>query len=324
MPETKDYYNILGVNKKASQEELKKKYRKQALKYHPDRNKGDKKAEDEFKRINEAYAVLSDPQKRKQYDNFGSTRFHQRFSQDDIFHGFDVGDILKDFGFSSDDVFSSLFGRQRRGGGCRQAHNHRGAQSDPFQDIFSQQARSQHTPPREPLKGQDRRADISITLEEAASGLTKDITMAFSGEKESLTVKIPAGIIEGTKLRLAGKGDPGPPGAPSGDLFLIVKIKPHSIFKRENHDLYLEKEIKYSEAILGKTIEVPTILGKSKKIRVPPGTQFGAKIRMKGMGMPHIRGGGRGDAYVSLIMSVPKNLNKHQKNLIEKLAKEGL
>ncbi len=326
MPETQDYYKILGVSKSSTQEELKKKYRKLALKYHPDRNKGEKKAENEFKRINEAYAVLSDPKKRKQYDTYGSTRFHQRFSQDDIFHGFDVGDILKDFGFSSDDIFSSLFGRQRRGGGqgCRHAQNPHGSQGDPFQDIFGQQARPHHARTRNPVKGRDRTAEISITLEEIASGVTKEVTMAFSGKRESLTVKVPAGIMEGKKLRLAGKGDPGPAGTPPGDLFLTVKIKPHPIFIREKQDLYIELEIKYSEAILGKTIEVPTILDNTKKIRIPPGTQLGAKIRMKGMGLPHMHGGGRGDAYVSLLMPVPKNLNKRQKTLIEKLAQEDL
>ena len=326
MPAAKDYYKILGVAKSATPEEIKKRYRKLAMEYHPDRNKENKQAEEKFKSINEAYAVLSDPKKRKQYDTFGSTGFHQRFSQEDIFQGFDIGDILKDFGFTTDDVFGSMFGRGRRGGkraGGRQRSPFGAGQGFDFQDILNQTGH-QGFGAQQPARGSDRTTDLKITLEEAARGATKSITLSAGGKRHTLKVKTPAGVTDGKKLRLAGKGEPGPSGTPPGDLYLVVRVQPHPVFRREEKHLYLEKEIRFSEALLGTTIEVPTLLDKTRKVRVPAGTQSGAKIRLRGMGMPVMGGGTPGDAYVVLRISVPKKLNKRQRELAQELAKEEM
>ena len=326
MPAAKDYYKILGVAKNATPEEIKKQYRKLAMETHPDRNKDDKQAEEKFKAINEAYAVLSDPRKRKQYDTFGSARFHQRYSQEDIFQGFDIGDILKDLGFTTDDVFGSIFGRGRRGGrktDRRQRSPFGASQGFDFQDIFGMSGH-QGFGGQQPARGPDLRSDITITLEEAGRGTKKSITLSAGGNTQTLSVKIPAGVTDGKRLRLAGKGEPGPSGAPPGDLYLTVHVQPHPVFRREENHLYLEREIKLSEALLGTSIEVPTLLEETRKVRVPPGTQPGAKIRLRGMGMPVMGGGTPGDAYVTLRIAVPKKLNKRQRELAEELAQEGL
>ncbi len=326
MAAAKDYYKILGVPKNATPEQMKKQYRKLAMEYHPDRNKGKKEAEEKFKDINEAYAVLSDPQKRKQYDTFGSAGFHQRFSQEDIFQGFDIGDILKDFGFTTEDVFGSLFGRGKRGAGRtgrRQRSDFENAQGFDFQNIFGQKARQGFGEGR-PARGRDLTLETSITLEEAARGCTKNITFSVGAKRQSLHVKIPVGVQDGNKLRLVGKGEPGPAGSSPGDLFLVVRVEPHPVFRREQNDLHLEREIKLTEALLGTSIEVPTLLGEPRKVRVPPGTQPGSKIRLPGLGMPGRAEGGQGDAYVTLRVPVPKNLSKRQRELVEALSREGL
>ena len=326
MAAEKDYYGILGVAKNATPEAIKKQYRKLAMEYHPDRNKGDKEAEEKFKRINEAYAVLSDSKKRQQYDTFGSAKFHQRFSQEDIFQGFDIGDILKDFGFTTDDVFGSMFGRGRRGGGRtgrRQRSPFGAGQGFDFQDIFNQTNR-QGFGAQQPAKGSDQTTDLKVTLEEAARGAKKSVTLSSAGKRQALNVTIPAGIRDGNKLRLAGKGAPGHPGTPPGDLYLVVRLQPHPVFRREDNHLHLDREIKLSEALLGTTIEVPTLLDKPRKVKVPAGTQPGAKIRLPGMGMPGRGNSKPGDAYVSLRIQLPKKLNKRQKKLAEQLAEEGL
>lgn len=326
MAAEKNYYGILGVAKNATPEAIKKQYRKLAMEYHPDRNKGDKEAEEKFKRINEAYAVLSDSKKRQQYDTFGSAKFHQRFSQEDIFQGFDIGDILKDFGFTTDDVFGSMFGRGRRGGGRtgrRQRSPFGAGQGFDFQDIFNQTNR-QGFGAQQPAKGPDQTTDLKVTLEEAAHGAKKSVSLSSAGKRQALNVTIPAGIRDGNKLRLAGKGAPGPPGTPPGDLYLVVRLQPHPVFRREDNHLHLDREIKLSEALLGTTIEVPTLLDKPRKVKVPAGTQPGAKIRLPGMGMPGRGNSNPGDAYVSIRIKVPKKLNKRQKKLAEQLAEEGL
>ncbi len=323
MSRARDYYAVLGVSKDASPEEIKKQYRKLAMQYHPDRNKGNKEAEERFKEINEAYAVLSDPEKRKQYDTFGAAKFHQRFSQEDIFRGFDIGDILKDFGFSTEEIFGTIFsGGRRPGRKCgRRARSPFGSrQGFSFQDVFSQAGGQAQAGGR----GADLTSDLYITLEEAAKGTTKALALSRGGKRQEIKVKIPPGIRDGNKLRLAGKGEPGPSGAPPGDLYLVVHIKPHPTFRREGDDLHIEKTIKLSEAILGTTIEVPTLLDKPRKVRVPPGTQPGAKIRLRGIGMPSRAAGSPGDLYVTVRVPIPRTLTKAQKRLVEELAREGL
>ena len=303
---TKDYYDILGVNKKASDEEIKRAYRKMAMKYHPDRNPNKKEAEERFKEINEAYAVLSDKEKRKQYDTFGAEGFRQRFTQEDIFQGFDFDEIL-----------SGLFG-----GRGRREFRFGGRGGFDFGDIFSGQGGYQDTG-RTPQKGEDILYELSISLEEAASGGEKRVSYRKNGRIEEVSVKIPKGIPTGKKLRLAGKGMQGRNGGPPGDLYLQISVRDHPIFTREGDDLVVEKEVSFSEAVLGTTVEVPTLEGK-KRVKVPPGTQSHTKMRLKGLGLPRFQREGRGDELVKVIVRVPKRVSEKNKKLIEELAREGI
>jgi len=320
----KDYYTLLGVSKTATADEIKKAYRRLALKYHPDRNKGDKEAEEHFKEINEAYAVLSDQEKRRQYDMFGAEGFRQRYSQEDIFQGFDVGDVLKDFGFGTSDIFSVLFGG---GGGKRRGVRYTtftgpfgqrtaGERGADFSDYFARTGAG-------PAQGRDTVTDLTITLEEAAKGAERLISIQRDDKVEKIAVKIPPGIDTGKKLRVAGKGESGPGGGPTGDLYVRVNVQKHPLFTREGSDIYIDHEINFSQASLGTTIEVPTLNG-IKKVKVPAGTSGNTKLRLKGEGIPHLKGRGKGDAYVRIVIKVPKKLTSKQKELVEGLAKEGL
>jgi curved DNA-binding protein len=313
----KDYYNILGVSKTASVDEIKKAYRKLAMKYHPDRNKDDKSAEAKFKEISEAYAVLSDPEKRKQYDMFGANGFQQRFSQEDIFRDFDLGSIFSEFGFGSrgrgESIFSQIFGGM---GGPGKFHYR--TSGSPFGSSFNGfQGRPQG------MKGQDLIYELPVSLEELSNTTNKIISYQLDGRQETISVKIPAGIPSGHKLRLRGKGQPGRRGGPPGDLYVQIKVLDHPVFRRDKDDLYFKKKIRFSEAVLGTQVEVPTIENKTLKLKIPPGTQNNAKLRLKGHGLPHMKGGGRGDAYAEINIIVPKNLNSKQKSLIKSLAEEG-
>ncbi len=318
-----DYYSILGVEKGASLEEIKKAYRKLALKYHPDRNKGNKKAEERFKEISEAYAVLSDPEKRKQYDTFGAAGFQERYSQEDIFRNFDLGDILREFGINlggmgsgsarvytnfsggaGPEIFDTLFGRA---GGTMGR--------DPFAGGFTAR-----TGTARQVKGQDLTMELPIDLEDVLHGTEK--TIAVSGRR--VAVRIPAGVDSGTKLRVAGQGAPSPAGGPAGDLYLRVRVRPHSLFTREKDDLVLDRRIPYSSLLLGTKLTVPTLDGKQLQVKVPAGTQAGARLRLKGHGLPAGPHGPRGDLYVRLLPVVPRQLTAAQKRLAEELAKAGL
>ncbi len=303
---TRDYYHILGVNKNASDEEIKRAFRKLAMKYHPDKNPNRKEAEERFKEINEAYAVLSDKEKRKQYDTFGAEGFRQRYTQEDIFRGFDFDEIL-----------SGLFGgrgkRESRFGG-------RGGFD--FGDLFGQTAYQQGMG-RMPQKGEDVVYELNISLEESASGGEKRISYRKNGKPEEVSVKIPRGIPSGKKLRLAGKGMEGKNGGPPGDLYLQINIKEHPFFIREGDDLIVDHEINFSEAVMGTTIEVPTLDGK-KSVKIPPGTQSHTKMRLKALGLPHFQREGNGDEYVRVIVRTPRKLTEKSRKLIDELAKEGI
>lgn len=308
----KDYYQILGVSKSASAEEMKKAFRKLAFKYHPDQNKGDKAAEEKFKDINEAYAVLSDPEKRKQYDMFGAEGFQRRFTQEEIFRDFDFGNIFREFGLrgGSQNMFGNLFGGMGRGH-FKSGESH----FDSPNGGFGGHARA--------VKGQDMIYELSISLEEAATRTDKIISYQIGGSQETVSVKIPSGISSGKKLRLQGKGQPSQYGGPKGDLYIRMNILDHPLFTREGDDLLITREIKFSEAVLGTEISVPTIDEKTLRLKIPPGTQNNAKFRMKGYGMPRMGASGRGDAYVKIHIAVPGELDDKQKELVEKLAEMG-
>ena len=296
-----DYYQLLGIKKGASQGEIKKAYRKLAMKYHPDHTKGDKAAEEKFKKISEAYAVLSDKEKRKEYDTFGAEGFRQRFSQEDIFRGFDFGDVFREFGFGGG-----------RGGGMR--FNFGGG------SPFGSQARQQQAR----MKGSDLVYELPLTLKEVANGTSKTVSLQHQGYSEKVTVKIPKGLISGKKLRLAGKGSPSPLGGPPGDLFIRAKVLNDPLYHAEKYDLHMNQELKLSEAVLGTHISVPTLDDKQLSLKIPPGTKPGTKMRMSGHGLPHMKGNKKGDLYVKIQIKLPRQLTDEQKKLIEQLAETGL
>lgn len=357
MSQKRDYYEVLGVQKGASKDQIKDAYRKLALQYHPDRNK-DAGAEEKFKEISEAYAVLSDDQKRGQYDNLGHAGFDQQYSQEDIFRSTDFDSVFRDMGFG--DLFRSIFGGGF--GGYEQQQN----------------------------RGQDLAYDLEITLEEAAKGTEKDINiprtehcdvcggsgaapgttaricptcqgqgkvqnMRKAGfamyvqvtacptckgkgriietpcsnchgtglvrKRRTITVKIPPGVDEGHQRRLRGEGEAAPNGGETGDLYVIIHVKQNPQFVREGDDLWHITMINYPQAALGSEITVPTLDGPTT-IKVHAGTQVGEVITLKGKGMPRFRGYGRGDLNIRVGISVPEKLTASQKTLLEQLGKE--
>lgn len=309
-----EYYKILGVEKNAAADEIKKAYRKLALKYHPDKNPDNKEAEAKFKEINEAYAVLSDEKKRKEYDTYGSAGFQQRYSQEDIFKDFNLNDILGQFGF---------------GGGSgkgRTSFRFGGQGGSPF-DFFSQPGGrgcggGTCNPPA--AKGEDQTYELSVTLTDVLHGTEKNISLRRGGETQNVAVKVPKGIESGKRLRLSGKGASSPGGGPPGDLYLKVTVQPHEQFTRDGDNLLTDKKIPFSEACLGTTVEVASLDGRSFKIKVPAGVQPEAKLRIKGQGLPSGPIGERGDLYVKILVQVPKQLTAEQEKSVRELAGMGL
>ncbi len=297
----KDYYKILGVPRNATQEEIKKAYRRLALKYHPDRNRGNKEAEEKFKEINEAYAVLSDPEKRRQYDMFGSAEFEKRYSQEDIFRGFNFESIFKDLGIEFD--LGRIF-------------------KFDFSDLFSHLFDTHEHTTRFKRESPEMILELPVSLEEVARGGEKVISVAPLGRIERVKVKIPPGVKEGQLLRLAAKGPLRPDGK-RADLFLKVKYEPHPLYERNGSDLFVTKEVPLSTFLLGGEVEVPTLYGKTVKVKVPQGTKPGAKLRLKGLGLPD-QNGTKGNLYVKLEAKVPKTLNKAQKEAARLLKEAGL
>lgn len=352
----RDYYEVLGVGKQSSKDEIKGTYRKLAMQYHPDRNKS-QDAEDKFKEISEAYAVLSDDEKKAQYDQFGHAGIGQRYTEEDIFRGADFGDIFRNMGFGGfNSIFGTLFGG-REGG-----------------------------PPR----GQDLRFDAEITLEQAAKGVTLKVdiprtrhcetcggngaqpgtsprtcttcngtgqvqhvqstgfarmvrigtcskcrgrgqlidspckTCRGSGATAKTTtidVKIPAGVDEGHRLRLREQGDVSLEAGRPGDLYVVTHVKPDSRFERDGDDLIHTIQINFPQATLGTEAEVPTIDG-AAKLKIPAGTESGSFFRLRGKGMPRAEGYGRGDQLVRVNVKIPAKLTPKQKQLVQELAKE--
>ncbi len=347
----RDYYDILGISKTSSKEEIKKAYRKLALKYHPDKTKGDKKSEEKFKEASEAYHVLSDDKRKANYDQFGHAAFESSGGQ-----GF--GNF--DFGSSFSDIFEDFFGDDFMGGGrsSRRSSN----------------------------RGSDLRYDITINLEEAYRGLEKNIKYttykkcadctgsgAAKGSKpiacnycggkgkvrsnqgfftiqqtcpqcsgygetiskpcsscsgngkvqsnENVTVRVPKGVDDGTRIRLSGKGEAGSKGGSNGDLYLFISVENHNIFKRHGENLYFELPVSFADATLGTAIEVPLIDGGRSKIKIPPGTQHGKQLRLRNKGMPILKKSIFGDLYIRIITEVPVSLTRKQKELLEEFKK---
>ena len=346
----RDYYDVLGVSKSSSADQIKSAYRKLAVKYHPDKNEGDKAAEEKFKEASEAYHVLSNSERKQNYDNFGHAAFENGGGGRGGFGNFD-------FSSHFSDIFEDFFGEGFGGGGRRNRRTNN--------------------------RGSDLRYDLSITLEEAYTGKKQDIKFSTSekcdnckgsgskpgheagscsmcgghgqvrssqgfftvqqtcpqcsgsgeeitnpcnscsgqGKKQAskrLSVTIPRGVDDGTRIRLAGKGEAGSRGAGNGDLYLFINVYSHELFKRSDEHLFFECPISIADAALGTSIEIPTIDGGKAKIKIPAGTQSGKQLRLKSKGMPYMRGNGTGDLYVQVNTEVPISLNKEQKELLEK------
>jgi len=355
----RDYYEILGVPRDADQAAIKSAFRKLAMKLHPDQNPGCKVSEEKFKEIGEAYSVLSDPQKRAQYDRFGKAAFQNGGAGAGPFGPGSAG--FNDFS----DIFNEIFG-----GG--------------FEEMF---ARGAHGPRNGPQRGADLRYDVEITLEQAFRGMEREIvvpraqtcepcsgsgsegnapletcrTCGGAGQvrasqgmfrivrtcpachgrgqaiktpcrscggrgavqtERKLAVKIPPGVEDGTRIRLAGEGDVGARGGPPGDLYLFLSVKPHPLFERDGADLYCRAPAPMCKAALGGEMEIPTIDGERARVTIPPGAQTGRRFRIKGKGMTHLRGKERGDLHVELLVETPVNLTAKQKKLLEEFAKD--
>ena len=354
----RDYYEVLGVIKSASPEEIKKAYRKLALKYHPDRNRGDKTAEAKFKKAGEAYHVLSNKERRTNYDQFGHAAFEGAGGRGD-FSNFDFSNIFSDI-FGSDpfdDFFESFGGTRRRG--RRRSSDFRGADlrydlsislEDSYngkkQEInFSSSDKCQACngygaePGSKPIScsacgghGQVRSSQGFFTIQQTCS------ECAGSGEqisspcrecrgvgkrqtRKKIVANIPKGVDDGTRIRLSGKGEAGIKGAGNGDLYIFVSIKPHSIFKRSDENLFFEFPISLADAALGATVEVPTIDGGKAKVKIPTGTQNGRQFRLREKGMPMMRNKNYGDLYIQAVTEVPVSLTREQKKLLEQFKK---
>ena len=297
--EYQDYYKILGVDRKASQKDIKQAYRKLARQYHPDVNPGDDSAQEKFKGINEAYEVLSDPEKRKKYDLLGAD--WKRYQQAGGPGGFDWRGSRPGAGTGAggtgdfSDFFESIFGNiggQRAGG------------AGPGMGV---------------RRGQDIESPVEVTLREAFSGSKRIVTV--SGER--LEVDIPAGVRTGSRIRMSGKGGRGVGNAPRGDLFLIVEVVEDPQFQRQEDDLLVQVPVDLYTAVLGGEARVPTLDGKQLIVTIPPGTSSGKKIRLRGKGMPHIRGTGAGDLLAEIEVQVPSGLNERQRDLFEQLRALG-
>lgn len=345
----RDYYEVLGIEKSASEQEIKSAYRKLAHKYHPDKNPNDKAAEESFKEVNEAYEVLSNPEKRAQYDRFGHMGDRMGgFGAGDPFAGASINDI---FG----DIFGEVFGGARRGGG--RGGRRRGADLRYNLEISFEEAafgtEARIRVPRhktcDSCKGSGARKGTSPRTCGTCGGVGEvRFTQGFfsvarpcpechgagrvisdpcpdcRGEgktafEASLNVKVPQGVDHGVRLKLSGEGEPGDPGGMPGDLYVVIHVKEHPIFARQDDDVILELPISFTQASLGGKIEVPTLDGKVE-LTIPAGTQPGRIFRMRGLGIPHLNGRGRGDQHVQVTVEVPRHLNKRQRELLEQFA----
>ena len=298
--EYKDYYKILGVDKTASSDNIKKAYRKLARKYHPDVNPNDKTAESKFKELQEAYDVLKDEKKRKEYDELGSNYFN--FKNAGAGGGPSQGEYYYDYTGGGPSGFNFNTG----GAGFNF--------EDIFSDLFSRSGKKQGT-----VKGNDLNAALEISVIESVKGTERIINI--NGEK--IKVKIPAGISNGGRIKVSGKGSPGLNGGPSGDLYIEIAVLNDNIFERKGNDIYVNKKIKLTEAVLGAKVEVPTVDGKIM-LTVPAGTQNGAKFRVPKKGAADISTKKSGDLIVTIQIEVPLNISEKIKKIFMELSKEGI
>ena len=319
----RDYYEILGVERGVSPEELKKAYRKLAHQYHPDKNPGNAEAEARFKDASEAYAVLSDPEKRAQYDRFGHAAFGN--GGGDPFAGFDP--------FSSvGDLFSEIFGGDIFRGGRRGGRGRRGADLRYDLEVeFSVAALGGEEQLRIPkhrtcatCSGQGGERESCPRCGGAGQSLKRACSDCRGKGRieavQNLSVRIPAGVETGIRLRLSGEGEAGYDGGPPGDLFVVVQVKEHPLFERDGTDLHCEVPLSIAQAALGAEIEVPNLEGK-EKVEVKPGSQSGDVIRLRGRGLPRLGGGPRGDVIARLFVEVPTRLSEEQRALLEEFAR---
>ncbi len=351
-----DYYDILGVSRSSDQDQIKKAYRKLALKYHPDRNPGDKKAMDKFKEAAEAYSVLGDNKKRSQYDRYGHSAFSQGasggfdvggdFSVEDIFSRF--GSIFEGGGFGSifgEDIFGSSRGRQKKGSNLRYM-----LEID-LEDAVKGANKKIEFQNHEYCKDCDGRGGLAKDIKNCdRCGGTGQITRSQgffamsqtchkcrgSGEvvtkpckkckgtgktleSKKIMVTVPAGVEEGTRLRITGEGEQGPKGAVPGDLYIEISVKPHPSISRKGNNLYTEAKISYLQALLGTELNIDTFDGK-KMVTVPKGSQHGQHLRLPALGVPNLRGSSKGDFMVSIKLDIPKKLNKQEAKLLREIA----
>jgi len=354
----RDYYEVLGIDKSASADEIKKAYRKLALKYHPDRNKNDKSAEAKFKEASEAYHVLSDKERKTNYDQFGHAAFENAGGRGG-FSNFDFSGAFSDiFGSDIFDDFFEGFGGTR-GRRRRKSTDYRGSDlrydlSINLEDAYNGKKQEINfssseicercsgygaEPGSKPVscstcggQGQVRSSQGFFTIQQTCpdcSGSGEQISSPCReckgiGKKQArkkISTNIPKGVDDGTRIRLSGKGEAGIKGGGNGDLYIFVSVEPHSIFKRSEENLFFEFPISLADAALGTSVEVPTIDGGKAKVKIPPGTQNGKQFRLKGKGMPMMRNRNFGDLYIRAVTEVPVSLTKEQKSLLEQFKK---
>ena len=323
--EFKDYYATLGVAKTATEKEIKQAFRKLARKHHPDVNPGDKAAESKFKEINEAYEVLGDPPKRKKYDELGANwrayEQAERAGGPNPFAGqwnVNVGGGQGGFRTMTQEEMEEMFGDQ-----------------NPFSDFFTTffgggfgggegSARGGTRGRSRARKGRDVEHEIELSLEDAYHGTTRRLSLKHDGHARTVDVRIPAGVGDGSRVRISGEGEPGAGGAASGDLYLRVRLALHPLFERKGRDLYVKVPLPVTTAVLGGEVEVPTIAGKPVRLRIPALTQNGQLFRLKGYGMPAVnKNEDKGDAYARVEAQLPTQLTPEERSHYEALAKLG-
>ena len=324
----KDYYSTLGVAKAASQKEIKAAYRKLARKHHPDVNQGDKSAEGRFKEINEAYEVLGDPDKRKKYDELGANwrMYEQAGAGGAPPRGGQPG---------GGGAWNVPFGGTQGGGGFRTMTEDEMREmfgdSDPFSDFFHTffgGGGVQDRGPRagagrsRPRKGRDVEHELELGLEDAYRGATRRLSIKLDGHARTVDVRIPPGVGDGSRVRVSGEGEHGAAGAQSGDLYLRIRLAPHPKFERKGKDLYTRVAIPLTTAVLGGEAEVPTLGGKSLRLKIPPGTQNAQVFRLKGHGMPAVgKTDEHGDLYATVDVQLPRQLTAEERAHYEALQK---